>query len=68
MNSSVCGCFSPAVRSSHFPFPVTETICVMRSQRRFSGQISSNVSTEHPLIWLIFQTFDEGEKDSRRML
>lgn len=44
----------------------------MRSQRRvfqaqlISGQISSNVSTEHPLIWLSFQTFDKREKEFQK--
>lgn len=64
--------FPPAVQSSHFPFTVTETICAQPGDEKpetgafqaqlISGQISRNVSTEHPLIWLIFQTFDEGEK------
>lgn len=72
--SSVGPSLLSSLRSSRSPFPLTETICVQRGDEKpervffFPGQISSNVSTERPLIWLIFQTFDEQEKDSRRVL
>lgn len=55
------------LQSSHCPLTVTGTICAQPETGAFqaqliSGQISSNVSTEPPLIGPVFQTFDKREK------